>query len=107
VQKEQRKFADSPYPRQKHRGFGGGGIEKKTKKQQKSSQSQCLTRSDKAYAIAQIFPCGNLWHGWLRILCHVFVDWKESEEHGPMFRECMKRFTADFGAPSTISKNYR
>jgi len=24
--------------------------------------------------------------------CHVFVDWKESEEHGAKFLECMKRF---------------
>ncbi len=24
--------------------------------------------------------------------CHVFVDWKESEMHGSMFRECMSRF---------------
>src|ERR1700676_2403965 len=24
--------------------------------------------------------------------CHVFVDWKESEEHGPMFQACMNRF---------------
>jgi hypothetical protein len=24
--------------------------------------------------------------------CHVFVDWQEPEEHGPMFQECMKRF---------------
>ena len=24
--------------------------------------------------------------------CHVFVDWKESEEHGAMFRGCVKRF---------------
>jgi len=23
--------------------------------------------------------------------CHVFVDWKEPEEHGPMFQEYMKR----------------
>ena len=26
--------------------------------------------------------------------CHVFVDWKESEMHGPEFRACMKRFRA-------------
>jgi hypothetical protein len=24
--------------------------------------------------------------------CHVFVDWKEPEAHGPMFQACMKRF---------------
>jgi hypothetical protein len=24
--------------------------------------------------------------------CHVFVDWQEPEEHGPMFQECMERF---------------
>jgi hypothetical protein len=24
--------------------------------------------------------------------CHVFVDWQEPEEHGPMFQECMSRF---------------
>ena len=24
--------------------------------------------------------------------CYVFVDWKEPEEHGPMFQACMKRF---------------
>ena len=24
--------------------------------------------------------------------CHVFVDWREKEEHGPMFQECMRRF---------------
>ena len=24
--------------------------------------------------------------------CHVFVDWQESEEHGAMFRDCMKKF---------------
>jgi hypothetical protein len=24
--------------------------------------------------------------------CHVFVDWQEPEEHGPMFRACMNRF---------------
>jgi hypothetical protein len=24
--------------------------------------------------------------------CHVYVDWKEAEEHGAMFRECMARY---------------
>jgi hypothetical protein len=24
--------------------------------------------------------------------CHIQVDWKEPEEHGPAFQECMKRF---------------
>ena len=24
--------------------------------------------------------------------CHDFVDWQETEEHGPMFQECMNRF---------------
>ncbi len=24
--------------------------------------------------------------------CHVFVDWREEEQHGSMFRECIKRF---------------
>jgi hypothetical protein len=24
--------------------------------------------------------------------CHVFVDFQEPEEHGPMFQACMKRF---------------
>jgi hypothetical protein len=24
--------------------------------------------------------------------CHVFVDWQEPEEHGPMFQACMRRF---------------
>jgi hypothetical protein len=24
--------------------------------------------------------------------CHVFVDWQEPEEHGPMFQDCMARF---------------
>ncbi|SRR5713101_7332437 len=25
-------------------------------------------------------------------VCHVFVDWQESEEHGAMFQACMKKF---------------
>jgi len=25
-------------------------------------------------------------------MCHLFVDWKETEEHGQLFQECMKRF---------------
>jgi hypothetical protein len=24
--------------------------------------------------------------------CHVFVDWKEPEEHGPIFQRCIARF---------------
>ncbi len=48
VQKERRKFRDSHIQDKNTQGFGGGGIEKK------SSQRQCLIRSDKAYAIAVI-----------------------------------------------------
>jgi len=28
----------------------------------------------------------------MRQMCQAFVDWKEPEEHGPMFQPCMKRF---------------
>jgi hypothetical protein len=27
--------------------------------------------------------------------CHIFVDWKEPEEHGPMFQECMAKFAPE------------
>jgi len=28
--------------------------------------------------------------------CHVFVDWKEKEEHGAMFQRCMARYRSSF-----------
>jgi hypothetical protein len=34
----------------------------------------------------------NVRHTLRHESCHVFVDWKESEMHGAMFQECMKRF---------------
>jgi hypothetical protein len=37
--------------------------------------------------------------------CHVFVDWKESEEHGAMFQDCMKRFSGDL-RPIALNYNF-